>query len=151
MLGYWLSFHFGLVLYPSEYLAWIIFGFYLSFVGVCLLCFARETLRDLVFPIGFLVFIVPFPSWLTDQITTFLQLAFAIAAHLFFTLSGMPVFRQDLVFQLPGMRLEVAPECSGIHSTLVLFITSLLAGQLFLRRPWSRAVLAISVIPLCIL
>src|SRR5262249_56535760 len=37
-------------------------------------------------------------------------------------------YTQGLVFDLPGFSLEVAPECSGIHSTLVLFITSLLAG-----------------------
>jgi exosortase/archaeosortase family protein len=42
----------------------------------------------------------------------------------------------------------VAPECSGIRSSLVLFITSLVAGQLFLRSPWKRALFAIVVIPL---
>jgi len=67
------------------------------------------------------------------------------------SLSGMPVFRQGLDFQLPGMRMAVAPECSGIHSSLVLFITSLLAGQLLLRSPWKRAALTLAVIPLAIL
>jgi exosortase/archaeosortase family protein len=42
----------------------------------------------------------------------------------------------------------VAPECSGIRSTLVLFITSLVAGQLFLRSRWKRALFALAVIPL---
>jgi len=151
MLGYWCAPHFGLVPGPSDRVTWTIFGFYISFIGVCLLCFASEILRDLAFPIGFLVFIVPFPYWFTDWITSFLQQASAVAAHLFFALSGMPVFKQDLVFQLPGMRLEVAPECSGIHSTLVLFITSVLAAQFFLRSTWSRAALALAVIPLGIL
>jgi len=52
---------------------------------------------------------------------------------------------------LPGFSLDVAPECSGIHSSLVLLITSLLAGHLFLRVPWKRAVLTLAVIPLAIL
>ena len=44
----------------------------------------------------------------------------------------------------------VAEECSGIHSSLVLFITSLLAGRLLLRTPWRRAVLTLAIIPLAI-
>jgi exosortase/archaeosortase family protein len=63
----------------------------------------------------------------------------------------MPFLRQQTSFQLPGMPLEVAPECSGIRSTLVLFITSLLAGHLFLRSPWRRAALVLAVIPLALL
>jgi exosortase/archaeosortase family protein len=51
---------------------------------------------------------------------------------------------------LPGITLEVARECSGINSSYVLFITSLIAGQLFLRKPWKRVALALFVIPLAI-
>src|SRR5206468_3448993 len=55
---------------------------------------------------------------------------------------------EGLFFHLPGIVIEVAKECSGIHSTLVLFITSLLAGHLFLRSPWKKAALALAVVPL---
>lgn len=150
-LGYWLFSRTGFVASASSYLTLITLSFYICFVAVCLLSFGSETLRALAFPLGFLAFIIPFPDWLTDWFTTFLQNTSALAAHLFFTVTGMPVFRQDLVFQLPGMRLEVAPECSGIHSTLVLLITSVLAGQLFLRSAWWRAALALAVLPLGVL
>ncbi len=52
------------------------------------------------------------------------------------------------MFALPGVVLEVAQECSGIRSSWVLFITSLLASHLFLRGPWRRIVLVAFVIPL---
>jgi exosortase/archaeosortase family protein len=52
------------------------------------------------------------------------------------------------VFVLPGIVLEVAQECSGIRSSWVLLITSLLASQMFLKSPWRRAVLVLFVIPL---
>src|SRR5262249_18557869 len=68
-----------------------------------------------------------------------------------FSLSGMSFLRNGLDFQLPTIHLEVAPECSGIHSTLVLFISSLVAGQLFLRSALDRTLLALAVIPLGIL
>ena len=44
----------------------------------------------------------------------------------------------------------MAEECSGIRSSWVLFITSLLASQLFLRSPWRRIILVAFVIPLAI-
>jgi exosortase C (VPDSG-CTERM-specific) len=111
----------------------------------------KENLRTIAFPAGFLIFVVPFPGYLRDWTESFLQHNSAAAAWLLFRVSGTPVFRQGLVFELPGTALRVAPECSGIHSTLVLFITSLLAGFLLLRTPWKRALLSICVIPLAIL
>src|SRR5207244_4861510 len=45
----------------------------------------------------------------------------------------------------------IAPECSGIRSSWMLFITSLLAAHLFLKKPWRRSVLVAAVIPLGIL
>jgi exosortase/archaeosortase family protein len=49
---------------------------------------------------------------------------------------------------MPGLSVEVAEECSGIRSTVVLFITSLLAGQFFLNRAMHRAIIALMIIPL---
>ena len=59
--------------------------------------------------------------------------------------------RQGTVFELPGIVLQVAQECSGIRSSWVLFITSLLASHLFLRTRWRKIVLVAFVIPLGIL
>jgi exosortase C (VPDSG-CTERM-specific) len=94
---------------------------------------------------------VPIPGILMDGIETFLQHGSAAVAHALFSLSGAPFARDGLVFQLPGISLTVAPECSGIHSSLILFITSLLAGHLFLRTPWKRTVLALAVVPLALI
>jgi len=79
------------------------------------------------------------------------MLASAEAAALFFNISGTPVARDGTVFELPGIVIRVARECSGIHSSWVLFITSLLASHLFLKNRWRRIVLVAFVIPLGIL
>lgn len=108
-------------------------------------------MRALTFPWVFLVFMVPFPVAVIDGIETFLQYASAEAAHLLFAIGGTPYLRDGLRFDLPGISVEVARECSGIRSSLVLFITSLLAGHMFLRSGWKRAALALAVVPLGIL
>ena len=59
--------------------------------------------------------------------------------------------RHGTTFELPGIVLQVAQECSGIRSSWVLVITSILASHLFLKSPWRRIVLVAFVIPLGIL
>jgi len=109
------------------------------------------TLRTLAFPMAFLIFMVPLPAALRSFIEGVLQQGSAAVAYVLFTVADTPMINDGLVFRLPGIQLEVAPECSGIHSTVVLFITSLLAGHYFLKRPWKRAVLCLAVIPLALL
>jgi exosortase C (VPDSG-CTERM-specific) len=151
ILGYSCALHSGWKLAPVDFLAWTTFSFFLLFVAACFFCLGKQTLRVLAFPIGFLIFLVPFPVVVRDAIETFLQHRSADAAELLFGLAGTPLLRHGVEFQLPGFSLQVAPECSGIRSSLVLFITSLVAGQLFLRSPWKRALFALAVIPLGIL
>jgi exosortase C (VPDSG-CTERM-specific) len=151
LTSYWIAILNGIAFAPEDALALQILSFVLLLVGLCSWFLDRTTLRAISFPLGFLVFMVPFPLFVTLGIETFLQHASAAAANVFFSLAGTTVFHHDLIFQLPGITLQVAPECSGIRSSLALFITSLIAGHLFLRTPWKCAVLTFAVIPLAIL
>jgi exosortase C (VPDSG-CTERM-specific) len=103
------------------------------------------------FPVAFLIFMVPLPDAAVNWLESASTLASAEAAALFFTVAGTPLARNGTVFELPGIVLQIGQECSGIHSSWVLFITSLLASHLFLRTPWRRIVLVAFVIPLGIL
>jgi exosortase C (VPDSG-CTERM-specific) len=148
VIAYWLVLRPRLKLVADDYLAVMMVSFLLFFFGVCRLFLGREILRAAAFPLGFLVFMVPIPAFLIRGIDVFLQYGSAAVAWGFFKLSGTPFFENGLVFQLPGISIQIAPECSGIHSSLVLFITSLLASYVFLRTPWKRAVFILAVIPL---
>jgi exosortase C (VPDSG-CTERM-specific) len=93
---------------------------------------------------------VPFPGFLTHAIEFFFQHASADAASLMFAVSQTPVLRDGLFFKLPGITIEVAQECSGIRSTLVLFITSLVGAYLFFHSKTHRALLTLAIIPIAI-
>jgi exosortase C (VPDSG-CTERM-specific) len=116
-------------------------------------CFflGRQSLRLLGFPLAFLVFLAPFPVAVEVGLETLLQHGSSWVAHTFLDLASMPVYREGTYFQLPGFSMQVAPECSGIRSTLALFLTSLVAGQMFLRSPWKRATLTLVVLPIALL
>jgi exosortase C (VPDSG-CTERM-specific) len=109
------------------------------------------TMSAITFPLAMLLFMVPYPEIVNDGLETFFQHTSAAAAHGFFSLAGTHCVQDGLLLNLPtDFSLRVAPECSGIHSSQVLLITSLLAGNLFLRSPWRRAFLALFIIPLAI-
>jgi len=148
LLSYWALRLRGWQPANNDHLSMTIFSWFCFLVGGGLHFLGFDGMRRLAFPMGILVLMAPFPTFFTHGLETFLQHASAEAAAALFNLSGETVFRQGLVFQLPGIVIEVARECSGIHSSLVLFITSLLAGHLLLRSPWRKAVLALAVIPL---
>ena len=103
------------------------------------------------FPVAFLIFMVPLPDAAVTWLETASALASAEAAAVYFSMAGTSFVRHGTVFELPGIVLQVGQECSGIRSSWVLFITSLLASHMFLRSPWRRFVLVAFVIPLGIL
>jgi len=134
----------------ADSLAQIMAAFVLFLAGAGFMILGGGLMRQLAFPFGLLVFMVPMPDVLRDGIETGLQQGSAMVAGWMFAASDLPVLQDDLTFKLPGISLRVAPECSGIHSTMVLFITSLVAGKFFLQQPWKRAVLCLAVIPLAL-
>lgn len=123
----------------------------LFFLGGVALLFGRDTLWVFKFPLLFLFLMVPMPTVVDEVLTVGLQYASAEASYTLIQWSGTPVFRDGLVFSLPRLTLEVAEECSGLRSSLVLFITSLLAGHMFLDKTWKKVVLALLVLPIGVL
>ncbi len=113
--------------------------------------FGRNWMRAAAFPISYLIFMLPMPDAMADMLETASKYTSAEVANLFFYLSGTPFLRAGLFFQLPNITIEVTQECSGIRSSWVLLMTSILAANLFLKTPWRRLALVAFVIPLGIL
>ena len=113
--------------------------------------FGRDWMRAAAFPLGFLIFMVPMSDAMAEALETASKSAAAEVANLLFHLSGTPFLRAGAFFQLPNITIEVAQECSGIRSSWVLFMTSVLAANLFLKTRWRRFALVAFVIPLGIL
>jgi exosortase C (VPDSG-CTERM-specific) len=149
--AYWLRRRAGWVPGIEDYLAPMMLSFLFFLWGASLAILGLKVMGQVAFPAGFLLFMVPLPAAWLANVDTFLQYTSAPTAAAFCHLIGEPVMRDGLNLHLSGFSLVVAPECSGIHSTIVLLITSVLAGHLFLRRFWTRSTLVLVVIPLAIL
>ncbi len=135
----------------NDGLAIMAFAFSCFAAGGGFLFLGSKWMAARAFPFGFLIFLVPLPDAAVDWLEKASMLASAEAAAMYFGLVGTPLVRTGVIFELPGIVLQVAQECSGIRSSWVLFITSLLASHLFLKTRWRMIVLVLFVIPLGVL
>ena len=137
-----LSVNDGLALLALAYVSLVAAGGFL-FLG-------SKWMAAAAFPVSFLIFMVPLPDAVVSWLETASVLASADVSAFLFNITGTPLLREGTVFRLPTIVLVVAQECSGIRSSWVLFITSLLASHLFLESPWRRIILVAFVFPLAI-
>jgi exosortase len=102
--------------------------------------FGRTASKAAYFPLLFLFLMVPLPSSILDRIAYYLQIGSAWITSGLFDLFGVPVLRDGLVFHLARVSIEVAKECSGIRSSMVLLVLALVIVHFCLRRLWAKAI-----------
>src|SRR5438874_3012158 len=144
------SLHFA-ELGQNDYMTLIALSFFCFVIAGTFLFLWSKWARSAMFPLFFFAFMIPLPEAAVDFLENASKEASAEVANWLFLISGTPALRTGTVFQLPGISIMVAKECSGIRSSLVLVITSLLAANMFLRTTWRRALLVGAVIPLGLL
>jgi exosortase C (VPDSG-CTERM-specific) len=140
--------HSGRPLSQNDQLALMAFGFVSLLAAGGFLILGRQWMAAAAFPVAFLVFLVPLPDAAANFLENTSMLASTEVASLLFDATGTPVLRSGTVFELPGIVIRVAQECSGIRSSWVLFITGLVAANLFLNSAWRRFILIAFIVPL---
>jgi len=135
----------------NDYVTLIALSFFCFVIAGIFLFLGNKWARSAMFPLFFLAFMIPLPEAAVDLLENASKQASAEVANWLFLISGTPFLRNGTLFQLPGITITVAKECSGIRSSLVLVITSLLAANMFLHTTWRRALLVCAVIPLGLL
>jgi exosortase len=115
-----------------------------------LLCWGLRSFRAALFPLCCLFLMIPPPAALLDRITAGLQSASTSMSYWMFRLAGMPIFAEGTRFSLPGLDIDIQPECSGIRSTLALTLMALLVGRLFLRSGWRQLALVFVAIAISV-
>jgi exosortase len=147
---YFIGNRLGTDLDTNDFLSVMTFAAVLSWIGGFILFYGLESSRLALFPLLFLFFMVPVPGFLMERIILLLQACSAEVSYGFFKLTGVPIFREGFTFHLPGLSVEVAKQCGGIRSSLVLFIVSLLMGHMFLSSWRRKFILSLWVLPITI-
>jgi exosortase len=135
---------------PNDYLTLCMAGAVAWVLGSFIAIYGTTAFRKARFALLFLLFAIPIPMFLLNRIVTLLQYASAEASDIVFGLMGTPYHRVGLVFGFPNVTIQVAEQCSGIRSSLSLFILSVIAGFLFLRTISRRVMLALAIFPITV-
>lgn len=125
-------------------------GLVVMWIGGFLLVYGRDAFRGAIFPLFFLVLMVPIPATPLNGAIALLKEGSAEATAALFSATGTTFHREAFTFFLPKFTIEVADQCSGIRSSLALMITALVAGHVFLRTPWKKALLVAAIVPVAI-
>jgi len=135
---------------PAIHLAVYIGALVIWWLGSFVFCFGTRWSLRLMFPLGFLLCLVPLPEFALDRIVVLLQRESAAATRMLFTATGVPVMQDGMFISIPGVTVEVARECSSIRSSLMLLITSMVLAHLFLRSTWRKTIVVLAAIPLSV-
>jgi exosortase len=120
----------------------------ISLMGVFTLCFGIRSFKKALFPLLFLMFIIPIPKIVELMIVEMFKAGSTEMVALYFKIGGVPFIREGSTFQLEHLSFRVADECSGINSGLSLFIVAVIAAKMFLKNNWVRLMFIMTVVPI---
>jgi exosortase len=118
--------------------------------GLFILCYGPQAVRRALLPLCLLLFMIPAPERVLNTVIGFLQYRSAVLSCELFRVVGVPALREGTAIYLSGVAIEVAPECSGIRSSVSLLILTLAVGDLYLRSGWNKALLVLAVVALSV-
>lgn len=126
------------------------FSLVVLFAGMIVFLAGWEVLRSVSFPLGYLMFMIPIPVIIYNQITFPLQLLASRLATFCLELVHVPVLRDGNVLVLSNYSLEVVEACSGVRSLMTLISLAVAYAYLLKRRVWARYLLASLMVPIAI-
>ena len=117
--------------------------------GIFLWLKGWSAVRLMVFPLFFMIFMVPLPSVLVQIVTVPLKTAVSFVAETLLYKAGYPVSRTGVIIAVGQYQLLVADACAGLNSMFTLEALGLLYMNLMKYTSFARNVtLAVLVIPI---
>jgi exosortase D (VPLPA-CTERM-specific) len=122
----------------------VLYGLLMSFAG-------PTVFRRLLMPLFILVFMVPLPPFLSDALSTQLQLLSSQLGVQVIRLAGISVYLEGNIIDLGNYQLEVAEACSGLRYLFPLMTLAFIIAYVFGGAWWKRALVFLSSIPLTVI
>jgi exosortase len=119
--------------------------------GGVLLVLGKKHLKVLLFPILFLLFMIPIPDPILDIVIGPLQLLASMIGGIILRVLGVPVLREGIYLHLAPFAVKVDKTCSSMHSVIALSALSLIIGYIMMNSIPKRCIIVASSVPLAIL
>jgi len=119
--------------------------------GAILFLYGWPMMRILIFPLAFMLLMIPLPAIIFNKIAFPLQLLASHVGESTISAMNIPILREGNVLILANATLEVAEACSGIRSLVALAGLVVIYVYFTEARWWRRVVLLTAVIPIAVL
>ena len=122
----------------------------LVLVGLLISGIGGRGVKEIAFPLFFLLTMIPLPEFLYQGFSGWLQRISSELGVGFLQAVGVTAFREGNVIDLGPIQLQVAEACSGLRYLFPLSTLALICAYLYRERFWKRAVLFVSSFPIAI-
>lgn len=126
------------------------FSLLVLLAGMILYLAGWKFLGAVSFPLCFLIFMIPLPQIVYNQITFPLQLLASRFGTFLLELVHVPVLRDGNILVFSDYSLEVVEACSGIRSLMTLIAVAVIYGYFLESRYWVRFVLVVLMVPIAL-
>ncbi|MDP2923958.1 MAG: exosortase/archaeosortase family protein [Candidatus Omnitrophota bacterium] len=128
--------------------AFALIPFLYGFIGYI---YGSKVQKKLLFPILYLLLMVPPPFALLDRATLPLRYISAYGVEGVFKVLGFAVQREGLMYTVEGYQMVIDDACSGFRSLITMFSLGLVYVYITKSRALKKAVLIASILPLAII
>jgi exosortase len=146
---------FSLLLYLFAHFAEIMtltsFSMVLLLAGMVIYFYGFLMVKELLFPLFLLLFMIPVPAQIYAKLTIPLQLFVSKVSVGISSLLGLPIYREGNVIHLHDRTLQVVQACSGLRSMISLLTLCAIFSYFTLKSNLLRSILFLSGIPAAIL
>ena len=126
------------------------YAFLIGIAGIFTAAFGVQGLRIASIPLFFLVFMVPFPNFIINNLSSKLQLISSWLGVEFIRFCNIMVYLEGNVIDLGVYKLQVVDACSGLRYLFPLSSLAFLCAYLFKGPFWQKLLIFLSSAPLTI-
>lgn len=120
-------------------------------LGTIFLLFDRKFAHQCLFPLLFLIFMIPIPDSIFNLLIPPLQLIASRLGEILLEILGVPVLREGIYLHLAPFTIEVAESCSSMHTLIALSSLSFVIAFWLVDSIGKRVLIVASSIPLAII
>lgn len=120
-------------------------------LGIILFLYNKQTLNILLFPILYLILLLPIPIGILDNITLPMRYGASVLSAKILTLMGYDIAREGLLINMGGHEIFMGAPCSGFRSLITMLSLGLVYIYFNQGKTSKNITLFLSIFPLTLI
>lgn len=126
------------------------FSFVFVLFGLVLFFFGKEVTKKLIFPIFFLLAMIPFPLVLVGNLVVKLKLLAAGGGTFILNRIGFPSILDGSIIRMPNSFISIGAPCSGLRSLIALITLGIIFAHAMGVSYFKKGLVLLSAVPIAI-